>query len=64
MFAISYRAKGALDDPKLTISPLSAIAPGILRKILGAVDGTGARTALPAESAAAPAPAPATTRTH
>ena len=50
VFAISYRAKGALDDPKLTFSPLSAIAPGILRKILGAVDGTGARTALPAES--------------
>ena len=62
VFAISYRAKGALDDPKLTISPLSAIAPGILRKILGAVDGTGARTGPPGESAAAPAPT--TTRTH
>ncbi len=56
MFAISYRAKGALDDPKLTISPLSAIAPGILRKILGAVDGTGARTTPPGQSAAAPTP--------
>jgi hypothetical protein len=54
LFAISYRAKGALDDPRLTISPLSAIAPGILRKILGAVDGTGAQSAQPGEEAAAP----------
>ena len=35
LFAISYRAQGPLNDPKLTISPLSAIAPGILRKISG-----------------------------
>ena len=59
VFAISYRAKGALDDPKLTINPLSAIAPGILRKILGAVDGTGPRAALPGEAVAAPQPASA-----
>ncbi len=62
VFAISYRAKGALDDPKLTISPLSAIAPGILRKILGAVDGTGPRSAPSGEEAAAPATNPSHAR--
>jgi uncharacterized protein YhdP len=58
VFAISYRAEGALNDPKLTVSPLSAIAPGILRKILGVVDGTGGRRVAPDESAAAPAATP------
>jgi AsmA-like C-terminal region len=58
VFAISYRAEGALNDPKLTVSPLSAIAPGILRKILGVVDGTGARRVAPGEAAAAPAVTP------
>ena len=53
LFAISYRAQGPLNDPKLTISPLSAIAPGILRKILGAVDGTGGRSSS-GEAVAAP----------
>ncbi len=53
LFAISYRAQGPLNDPKLTISPLSAIAPGILRKILGAVDGTGGRS-LSGQAAEAP----------
>ena len=53
LFAISYRAQGSLNDPKLTISPLSAIAPGILRKILGAVDGTGGRS-VSGEAAQAP----------
>ena len=33
VFGITYRAQGALNDPKLTVNPLSAIAPGILRKI-------------------------------
>ena len=42
MFGISYRVHGPLSGPQLTINPLSAIAPGILRKIMGAVDGTTA----------------------
>ncbi len=45
VFGISYRAQGALNDPRLTVNPLSAIAPGILRKMLGAVDGVGSRSA-------------------
>lgn len=51
VFGVTYRVHGALSQPQLAINPLSAIAPGILRKILGVVDGTG--------SVGAPAPAPA-----
>ncbi len=43
VFGISYRVRGPLGGPQLTINPLSAIAPGILRKIIGAVDGTATR---------------------
>jgi hypothetical protein len=43
VFGISYRVRGPLSGPQLTINPLSAIAPGILRKIMGAIDGTTAR---------------------
>ncbi len=57
VFGITYRAQGPLNDPKLTVNPLSAIAPGILRKILGVMDGAVGRGPFPGESAAAPAPA-------
>ncbi|MBV8104419.1 MAG: AsmA-like C-terminal domain-containing protein [Hyphomicrobiales bacterium] len=43
VIGISYRLRGPLSGPQLTINPLSAIAPGILRKIIGAVDGTAGR---------------------
>lgn len=43
VFGVSYRVHGPLNAPQLTINPLSAIAPGILRKIIGAIDGTGGR---------------------
>ncbi len=58
VFGITYRVQGPLAGPKLTINPLSAIAPGILRKILGVMDGTASRGAVtPGEAAAVPAPA-------
>ena len=47
VFGISYRVRGPLSGPQLTINPLSAIAPGILRKIMGAIDGTTARRSSP-----------------
>jgi hypothetical protein len=31
---------GPMTGPTLTVNPLSAIAPGILHRILGAIDGT------------------------
>ena len=41
LFAINFRISGPASAPVLTINPLSAIAPGFLRKIFGAIDGTG-----------------------
>ena len=36
-----------MSGPTLTVNPLSAIAPGILRRILGAIDGTVSRGGAP-----------------
>jgi len=40
LFAINYRITGKVSAPLLRVDPLSAIAPGILRKIMGVADGT------------------------
>ena len=45
VFGISYRVHGSMSDPTLTVNPLSAIAPGIFRRILSAIDGTTSRGA-------------------
>ena len=52
VFGLSYRVHGSMSSPTLTVNPLSAIAPGILRRILGAIDGTTSRGATrePAET--------------
>ncbi|HYD19672.1 MAG TPA: AsmA-like C-terminal domain-containing protein [Patescibacteria group bacterium] len=33
IFAATYKIKGTKDDPQVSVNPLSALAPGILRKI-------------------------------
>ncbi|HZS84542.1 MAG TPA: DUF3971 domain-containing protein [Stellaceae bacterium] len=33
LFAANFRAAGALDDPAITVNPLSALAPGFLRNL-------------------------------
>ncbi len=43
VFGLSYRVHGSMSAPTLTVNPLSAIAPGILRRMLGAIDGTTSR---------------------
>jgi hypothetical protein len=43
VFGLSYRVHGSMSSPTLTVNPLSAIAPGILRRMLGAIDGTTSR---------------------
>jgi len=40
IFALSYRLSGALTSPSIGVNPLSAIAPGLMRKIMGVIDGT------------------------
>ena len=35
IFAASYKIKGPVDNPEMVATPLSALAPGFLRKLLG-----------------------------
>jgi Protein of unknown function/AsmA-like C-terminal region len=49
LFAINFRINGSANAPLLTINPLSAIAPGFLRKIFGVIDN-GLTNSLPAGS--------------
>lgn len=39
LFAVNFRISGAASAPTLTVNPLSAIAPGIFRKLFGAGPG-------------------------
>ncbi len=48
LFAVNYRINGPASAPTLLFNPLSAIAPGFLRKIFGAIDGTNVHSAQPA----------------
>jgi hypothetical protein len=40
MFAVNYRVTGSASAPNLSVNPLSAVTPGLLRKIFGVFDGT------------------------
>lgn len=40
VFGLSYRLYGVLSSPSINVNPLSAIAPGLMRKIMGVIDGT------------------------
>ncbi|MDP6709372.1 MAG: AsmA-like C-terminal domain-containing protein, partial [Alphaproteobacteria bacterium] len=37
VFALGYRIQGALKDPKVTVNPLTALAPGVLRRLVEAL---------------------------
>ena len=41
MFAATYRMTGPLDDPVVTVNPLAALAPGILRELFSVLDSGG-----------------------
>ena len=42
VFAFAFQAQGALDDPAVTVHPLSILTPGFLRRIFQAPDGDAA----------------------
>jgi uncharacterized protein DUF3971 len=44
MFGVNYRLAGSATAPTLTVNPFSAMTPGFLRKVFGAIDGTTPRT--------------------
>ena len=54
LFGVNYRLAGPGSAPVLTINPFSAMTPGFLRKVFGAIDGT--TPALPQEDAPQGAP--------
>jgi AsmA-like C-terminal region/Protein of unknown function len=62
VFGVSYRVHGPMSGPTLTVNPLSAIAPGILRRILGAIDGTVSRGGAPEPAQADDSPEQRTAR--
>jgi len=33
IFALTYRVRGSANDPSVTVNPLSALAPGFLRRL-------------------------------
>jgi hypothetical protein len=39
LFGVNYGITGAMSSPTLNVNPLSAVAPGFLRKIFGAGGG-------------------------
>ncbi|HEX3954038.1 MAG TPA: AsmA-like C-terminal domain-containing protein [Stellaceae bacterium] len=43
LFAANYRLTGSTADPTVTVNPLSALAPGILRKIFAPIVGVGSQ---------------------
>ncbi|MXQ12436.1 DUF3971 domain-containing protein [Microvirga makkahensis] len=48
LFAVNFRAVGPASAPNLTVNPLSAVAPGFLRKLFGVGAGPQQTDALPA----------------
>jgi hypothetical protein len=40
IFALNYRMTGAIGSPVVNVNPLSVIAPGLMRKIMGIMDGS------------------------
>ncbi len=57
VFGVAYRVHGPMTGPTLTVNPLSAMAPGILHRILGAIDGTTTRAGAPEPADADETPA-------
>lgn len=41
VFGVTYRIDGPLKEPTVTVNPLSALAPGVLRDLLGVLTGSG-----------------------
>ena len=51
IFAATYSVRGPIDDAEITVNPLAALAPGILRDVFLIFDRAPAAEAVPAEAA-------------
>ncbi len=47
LFAVTYQLKGPMGDPKISVNPLSTLAPGFLRNLFGGLSGTSPTDATP-----------------
>ncbi|MEO3430738.1 AsmA-like C-terminal domain-containing protein [Pelagibius sp. CAU 1746] len=47
LFAVVYKVKGEVDDPEVSVNPLSALTPGFLRNIFTAEPGSAEGQAIP-----------------
>jgi len=47
IFAASYAVNGPLEDPAIAVNPLSALAPGFLRKLFDAIGGDAEKSPVP-----------------
>lgn len=54
LFGVNYRISGSATAPVLSVNPLSAVAPGFLRKILSAFDDAAQGRGPPRDRAAGP----------
>ncbi len=57
LFGLNYRITGSTSAPTLSVNPLSAMAPGFLRKIFGALDSAAQGVQDPRDRASGPASA-------
>ena len=62
VFGVGYRVHGPMSGPTRTVNPLGVIAPGILHRILGAIDGTTSRVGAPEPAEADQLPPQRSTR--
>jgi hypothetical protein len=62
VFGVGYRVHGPISGPTRTVNPLGVIAPGILHRILGAIDGTTSRVGAPEPAQADELPSQRSTR--
>lgn len=56
LFAVNFRISGAASAPTMTINPLSALAPGILRRFVDPLGGAPDKRPIQPGEAAPPAP--------
>lgn len=59
LFAARYAMRGPRANPDVSVNPLSALAPGVLRNIFGIFDGSGGGTSPPATPQAPQSTTPA-----
>ena len=49
LLGLNYKITGSAANPELNVNPLSVLAPGFLRQIFGALDGSAQRSPGPAD---------------